>query len=265
MRKRLGALTVATLLALSMVGTALADSTVTVTGNTVNTSRGESRDTGWWFNRDSNNDTPFEFSGDKESIGDGSLYVLPIGDNPDDKFIAEHFLLLEDASSWESISYDFLIAGNGGATDADHFYLNVYTNLPGTPVDNFYDCRFDYTPDDPTDLNGFATATFAADDTPTHVQSRGGADCPLTLGELPDGSSIRMFSINVGDTSASDTGLAGYLDNVAVTVAEETTTYDFEVPPQVKDDCNNGGYANFGFPNQGQCVSSLQSNDNAGK
>lgn len=266
MRKQFGALTVATLLALSMVGTAVADTTVTVTGNTVDTSLGENGDTGWWFNRDPNNVTDFEFSLDEASIGSGSLYVRPISDNPADKFIAEHFLLLGDASSWESISYDFLIAGNGDTTDADHFYLNVYTNLPGTPVDNFYECRFDYTPDNPTDLDGFATATFAADDTPTHVRARGtDVTCPETLAELDEGSSIRMFSINVGDTSANDAGLAGYLDNVAVTVAAETTTYDFEVPLQVKDDCKNGGYANFGFSNQGECVSSLQSNDNAGK
>lgn len=264
MRKQLAALMAATLLALTMAGTALADSTVRVTGNTVDTALGENGDTGWWFNRDESTDTPFAFSLDEASLGGGSLYVQPIGAEPADKFVAEHFLHLEDAAEWESVSYDFLIAGDGETADADHFYLNVYANLPDSEIDNYYDCRFDYTPSDPDDLADFATATFAAGDTPTYVQARGDAVCPGTIADLEEGSSIRMFSLNVGDTSANDEGLGGYLDNVAVTIGGETTTYDFEVPLAVKDDCKNGGFADFGFSNQGQCVSSLQSSSNAG-
>lgn len=265
MKTQLAAVLAATLLALSMAGTALADSTVKVTGDTVDTAPGENAVTGWWFNRDESTATPFEFSLDAASLGDGSLYVPPIDGEPADKFVAEHFLHLEDASLWESVSYDFLVAGEGNtAADAHHFYLNVYANLPGSEIDNYYDCRFDYTPSDPDNLEGFATATFAAGDTPTRVVPRNGAECPATIAELATGSSIRMFSLNVGDTSAGDEGLAGYLDTVAVSIDEETTTYDFEVPPEVKDDCKDGGFADFGFSNQGQCVSSLQSNGNAG-
>lgn len=43
------------------------------------------------------------------------------------------------------------------------------------------------------------------------------------------------------------------------------TTYDFEVPLEDKDDCKNGGHVNYGFDNQGRCISSLQANDNAGR
>lgn len=73
------------------------------------------------------------------------------------------------------------------------------------------------------------------------------------------------IAINVGQSTASDEGTSGYVDNVVVTSAGTTTVYDFEVPPTAKDDCKKGGYVNFGFDNQGECIASLQANDNAGK
>ena len=47
---------------------------------------------GWLFNRDVSTSTPFEFNTDQASIGTGSLYVSPIGENAPNKFIAENFL-----------------------------------------------------------------------------------------------------------------------------------------------------------------------------
>lgn len=35
--------------------------------------------------------------------------------------------------------------------------------------------------------------------------------------------------------------------------------------PSTKDDCKDGGWASYGFTNQGQCVASVQANENAGK
>lgn len=35
--------------------------------------------------------------------------------------------------------------------------------------------------------------------------------------------------------------------------------------PQVKEDCFDGGWATFGFRNQGQCVASVVANESAGK
>lgn len=35
--------------------------------------------------------------------------------------------------------------------------------------------------------------------------------------------------------------------------------------PATADDCKNGGYATYGFKNQGQCVSSVKANEKAGK
>jgi hypothetical protein len=229
-----------------------ATSTVTPTNNQ-----------GWVFNPDSNNTTPYEFRDDQASIGAGSLYVLPIGSTPAHKFIALKTLGVP-TDVLDSISYDFLIGGNGEATDANQFYLNVYTNLQGSTT--FYDCRYDYVPTTGSTTE-FTTALFDATSVPTSVGDRtsGGDtfDCPDTLAEMPTGSTISGFTLNVGDTSADDTGLAGYLDNVVVATVNSTTTYDFE-PYQVaasKEQCKKDGYKTLtdasgqSFKNQGDCVS----------
>jgi len=233
-----------------------ADTTVVVT---------PSNNQGWVFNGDPTNATPYEFNEDQSSIGEGSLYVLPIGTNPLHKFIAAKTIGVQVAD-FDSVSYDFLIAGNGDATDANQFYLNVYTNLPGSTT--FYDCRFDYVPTTGSTTN-FTTASVSATGTPTNVASRGGAVCPATLAEMVEGSTVKFIALNVGDTSASDTGLAGYLDNVVVATNADTTTYDFEDDPTVlgsKDECKNGGWMTSEdpvFKNQGDCVSSFASQGKA--
>jgi len=247
-----------------MSGASAADSNEVVTGDT---STGENQP-GWMFGRDQSNATPFEFNDDKASIGVGSLFVEPIGATPTQKFIAEYFYL-DTVDDFNSFSYDFQIAGDGVADDAEHFYLNVYTNLPGTPVDNFYQCRYDFVPTLGSTTD-FETFTVDGTTVPARVQPRNGATCPPTLGGLPSGSTIRVFAVNVGDTSANDVGLVGYLDNVVVDTTSGVTTYDFEPPttPASKDECKNGGWQSFSTPtfkNQGQCVSYVQANEKAGK
>lgn len=226
----------------------------------------ENGDGDWLFNRDVTTSSPYEFTTDEASIGMGSLSVLPIGPNAADKFIAEQdnpddadATPDRSADDLQSISYDFLIAGNGTPADANEFYLNVYTNLPGQSSTNFYDCRFDYTPDSGS-ITDFTTASFDRTDEPTRVAARGGATCPATLDELPEGSTINFFAISVGDSSANDTGLAGYYDNVVVENTDgSTVTFDFE-PKVAKDDCKKGGYEAYGFKNQGQCVAYANAN-----
>lgn len=226
---------------------------------------------GWVFNPDPTNATPYEFNSDQASIGSGSLHVFPIGATPAHKFIATKPLgtLVSDINS---VSYDFLIAGNGTAASANQFYLNVYTNLPSSTT--FYDCRFDYVPTTGS-TSSFTTALFNATDTPTNVGDRtAGGDtfvCPATLAGMPAGSTVSVIALNVGDTSTGDTGLAGYLDKVVVNLDPDTTTYDFEpllTPGSDKNECKNGGWMTFNSPtfkNQGECVSYVQSNENAGK
>ena len=215
-----------------MFATALptfADTTVVVTGNTAPAEN----QPGWMFNRDLSTSTPYAFDADKASIGSGSLHILPIGSNASDKFIAENFIKTAVADL-NSISYDFLIGGTGTVSDAQQFYLNVYANSVND--NKFYDCRFDYVPAAGS-TSVFTTATFNATDTPVNVQQSGTAriTCPATLSQMPSGSYVRAFSISVGDTSASDQGLAGYLDKVVVNMNGGITTYDFEpyVAPSV--------------------------------
>lgn len=178
----------------------------------------------WLFNRDTTTDTPFHFTTAQSKTGEGSLYVEPIGINSADKFVAENFDKTP-VNQLQSIGYDFKIAGNGTPASANQFYLNVYANIDDT--DNYYDCRFDYAPT--ASSLGFTKAVFTATDAPTHVQQRGArTTCPATLAEMPAGSHMRAFAINVGDSSANDAGLAGYLDNVIVKKTTAKETYDFE-------------------------------------
>ena len=237
-----------------------ASATVTVT---------PSNSQGWSFNPDPTTATPYEFSEDEASIGEGSLFVPSIGANASDKFIAAKSLGGEVADL-QSVGYDFLIAGNGDAADANQFYLNVYTNLAGSST--FYDCRFDYTPTTGSTAD-FTTALFATTDTPVNVGDRtaGGDtfDCPNTLAEMPAGSTVSVITLNVGDTSTSDVGLAGYLDRAVVTTTSGDTTYDFEQDPVTlnnKDECKKGGWMASEAPefkNQGDCVSHFASGGKA--
>jgi hypothetical protein len=207
-------------------------------------------DAGWMFARDLANATPYSFSLAQRTLGAGSLFVEPISATPAHKFIAEQPMNNSLVSDLQSISYDFLIAGNGTAADEDDFYLNVYTHYP-TPVNGFFDCRFDYVPSSGS-TTAWTTASFAATDTPAAVNTRGAAPpCPATLAAMPAGSTVSFFSLNVGQTTASDAGLAGYLDNVVVSQSDGSTTYDLD--PH-KDACKKGGFAAGGFKNQGECV-----------
>lgn len=243
---RAGALATALVAVASMAAAASANAeTVRVDANGV---------AGWMFNRDPGNVTPYAFSTAEKSIGAGSLHVAPIANTVNgaaDKFIAE--LPLGAPTGDVSISFDFLMdLGAGAPANAHkHFYINVYTNLPGSST--WYDCRFDYVAGSGS-TGAFATVGATPAATPTNVRARGGASCPATLGGMPAGSLVSFFSLNVGDTSANDTGVGGYLDNVVVDVSSESTTYDFEATPADKGACKAGRWADYGFANQGLCI-----------
>lgn len=205
---------------------AVTTSTVVVTGDT---SAGENLP-GWLFNRDPSTATPYEFNTDAQSIGTGSLYVLPIGATSSDKFIAENFINSPIADV-NSISYDFKIGGAGVDTDEEQFYMNVYANFGESDDLKFYDCRYNIVPTIGSTA-GFTTVTF--DPTQAYpVTTRGSSpftcpSIPADMDLLSPGSNIRAFALNVGDTSVSDVGIGGYLDNVVVSIGLHTTTYDFE-------------------------------------
>lgn len=266
MKKLLSLLAVFSLVVLLVPQAALGATTVVVNGNTA---AGENQP-GWLFNRDVATSTPYEFNDDQASIGNGSLYVKPIGANPADKFIGENFLNTPIANV-NSISYDFMIGSGGVATEEEQFYMNVYANFGVSDDNKFYDCRYNVVPTVGSTA-GFTTVTF--DPTVAYpVTTRTGASAspftcpavPADMDSLSAGSNIRMFALNVGDTSASDQGLDGYLDKVVVNLDSDVTTYDFEPlvgPPTNKDQCKNDGWKTFNnptFKNQGDCVSSVAS------
>jgi hypothetical protein len=245
-------------LALGLVLQAVKADTVVITGDS---STGENMP-GWLFNRDASTATPFEFNTDAASIGTGSLYVLPIGATPADKFIGENFIAAPMAEI-NSISYDFQIGSGGDASDEEQFYMSVYANFGVSDPNKFYDCRYSVVPTVGSTA-GFTTVTF--DPTQSYsVTTRGGASAspytcpsiPADMDTLSPGSVVRVFSLNVGDTAAGDVGLDGYLDNVVVDLDSGVTVSDFEPLPSVplaKDECKGDGWETFGFKNQGQCV-----------
>lgn len=265
-KKILTGATAATAMSLLAVTAFAATSIVVVTGNT---STGENQP-GWLFNRDISTSTPYEFNTDQASIGSGSLYVLPIGATAADKFIGENFINTPVADV-DSISYDFQIGSGGADPDAEQFYMSVYANFGESDDLKFYDCRYSVVPTIGSTA-GFTTVTF--DPTQAYpVTTRGGATpspytCPAVPADmdlLSAGSNIRMFALNVGDTSVSDIGLDGYLDNVVVTTDTDVVTYDFEpaTTPASKDECKKNGWMSFNTPsfkNQGACVSFVESN-----
>lgn len=87
-----------------------------------------------------------------------------------------------------------------------------------------------------------------------HCADYSGKPMDMNSAETGEGAFIRMFALNVGGTNNSDTGLAGYLDNVVMNLGTGTTVYDFEASPVLKDDCKKGGYTDYGFRNQGLCI-----------
>lgn len=228
-------------LGLLLVSTSVAAGTVVVMGNTA---AGENQP-GWLFNRDVTTSTPYTFNTAAASVGTGSLYVLPIGATPADKFVGENFINAPMADV-NSIAYDFRIGSAGVDTQEEQFYMNVYANFGVSPDDKFYDCRYNVVPTVGSTA-GFTTVTF--DPTQAYpVTTRGGASaspfpCPSVPADMDlasAGSNIRMFALNVGDTSGSDTGLDGYLDNVVVNLdSNGTTVYDFE-PDSDSDGVSDG-------------------------
>lgn len=200
-----------------------------------NTSVGENQP-GWMFNRDLSTQTPYEFNKDESSIGLGSLYVKPITNTVvgnSDKFIAENFIN-KPISEIESISYDFMIGEGGSDTQEEQFYMNVYANFGVSDDLKFYDCRYNVVPTVGS-TGAFTTVTFDPNMSYPVTTRTGGSASPFTCPSIPadmddlsSGSNIRVFALNLGDTSASDAGLDGYFDKVVVKANNFTTTYDFE-------------------------------------
>lgn len=240
---------------------ASAQTTVVITGNT---STAENVP-GWYFSRDPANAVPYKFTNAQNSIGNGSLFTSEISSTEGArKLIAEHFINVP-ISTVNTISADFMIAGSTGtAASANQFYLNVYANFGVSNDLKFYDCRYSVIATLGSTA-GFSTITF--DPTMSYlVATRTGADpspftCPASpaaMEGMSPGANVRMYTINTGDTTLTDAGLAGYWDNVVTDLDSGVTIYDFEMSPS---QCKNGGWVGMigsdgnPYTNQGGCVS----------
>ncbi len=248
---------VATFFLVTLTFTATAQTTVAITGNTSDAEN----DPGWYFQRDQDNVTGMMFTNQKSSIGNGSLYGGTIGATANEKFIAELFMLTPIADL-NSFSFDFMIGGSGTGASYNQFYLTVYALGPTAPDTKFYDCRYNAVATSGS-ISIFKTVTF--DPTQAYPVTTSGSStigaCPAIPANMPAGSKIRVYAINIGDTSASDVGLGGYLDNVVVKLTSGTTIYNFEMSSR---ECKNGGWSgkigSDGNPyaNQGRCVSDTE-------
>lgn len=226
--------------------------TTVVSGNTTNTEN----TLGWMFNRDTSTETPYMFNTTAASIGSGSLFVPAITNTVDgnsDKFVGELFLLTPMADL-NSVLWDFQIAAPD-ATVEEQFYMNVYANFGESSPTKFYDCRYNVVASVGS-TGSFTTVTFDPTQAyPVTTRTSGQASpytCPAvpadmdTVSASPNPSVVRVIALNLGDSSASDSGVSGYFDKVitSITTGSNThvETYDFEaegVTPQDNDD--NGG------------------------
>jgi YVTN family beta-propeller protein len=80
----------------------------------------------------------------------------------------------------------------------------------------------------------------------------------------PDGRSVYVGNTGSNSISQYDVGAGGALTPKSpATVAAGTNPFGVAVSPEVrvptsKDQCKNGGYAQFGFASQGQCLAFLR-------
>lgn len=227
-------------------GLAQAAGTQTITGNT---SSGEN-DPGWYFSRDISTTTPYEFNTDTAKIGTGSLFVPAISGTPaSNKFIGEHFRVTP-LSDVNSISFDFKLAPGSNVSDGQHFYMNVYANFAASDDLKFYDCRYNVI-GSVGSTSSWTTMTFNPAQAHNVTTRTGGQASPYTCPAIPNdmdtiggvGSNIRAIAISVGDTTASDAGVSGYLDNVVYNRdSDGITVYDLEpVPPPTVNLCTAVG------------------------
>lgn len=210
----------------------------TITGNT---SAGENLP-GWMFNRDNNTKTPYSFNVGSPSIGSGSLFVEPIQNNfagtcststpapmPGcDKFVGENFIL-SNISDVNSISVDYKL---GASTNANQIYMNVYANFGSSPATKYYDCRYDVVATTGS-TGSYSTLTFNTSSVYNNVRTASSSlhVCPTVPSDMnltSSGSTIRAYSINLGDTSLSDNGMSAYFDNSVISTVSGNIVYDFE-------------------------------------
>lgn len=207
---------------LSQETSAVGTTTQVVTGNTSSAENS----LGWMFNRDPSTTTPYSFYGGNASVGGGSISVAPIGATPSNKFVAEHFIQ-KPVSELTHVSVDYKL---GAATNPDHVYFNVYANYGSSSATKFYDCRYTLVAST-GNTAAFSTLTFTVDGTYQVRTAGGSAACPDKPTDMGSDATIRAYSFNLGDTTASDAGMSAYFDRAVLGTTTGDTVYDFEPTP----------------------------------
>lgn len=210
----------------------------------------ESGEHGWTFNSDPATSTPYEFSTAQATEGAGSLYVPPITNSHNgggDQFVA-NLAGGFPTSAFEYFAVDMKAVVAPGATlSISSFFVRVDVNLPGSTTS--YDCRYTVGMSgngDPAYWNagvGFskAAADFGVPGALTD-QPDDGFTCPSNpfFSSMPAGSTVRQFSVHVGDSSTADTGNGAYIDSPYLALysagAWDERFYDFEPYPDSDGD-----------------------------
>ena len=162
---------------------------------------------------------------------------------------------------------DTLVLGLSDGRDRGHEggeYVQVFHTIDLTGSDRILDVTFTIAPGD---LSATDTCASHPSDVPT-------ADGCMTLAVdeldvLTDSyGTVTDDDVN-GGVEFRDGGTAGW--DGAYNVAATGIDYNLTVTPVIvsrprtKDDCKHGGYADFGYKNQGECVSDVEKSDKADK
>jgi hypothetical protein len=200
---------------------------------------------GWALNRDSLAAYRYSSGPPEPLIGNGMIIVDPVQPPAANKFIAEYFLFAL-ADNIQKITFQANLISKGSKASNTLAYKETYTNLhfnlPGTDPQGFYDCRYTqtlfashdppYTDDgvwhevslDRNDLQSTGSPPNVVLNQQVQVRTATGFQyppgtayvCPGSFAQLPAGSILRMFTVTVGDSSLSDTGVSFALDDITV-------------------------------------------------
>jgi hypothetical protein len=164
--------------------------------------------------------------------------------------------------------FDYSVASDG--TDGDHqrdFIFHAAVDAQGLWVDATNNSAF-APPSRPADAQPITTAGWY---TLQHVFSDVDGVLAVTMNVLdPDGNTVyTTVRTNPADTIPDQVGGNRYAwftyVNVPGGVEVDNQTLSLVYPdPGAKDDCKNGGFAAFGYDNQGQCVASTTAASGSG-
>jgi hypothetical protein len=192
-------------------------------------------------------------------------------------YVAEIDVYLDPA--WETgTGFDYAVASSGsdGAHQRDFiFHVGVVEGV-GLLVNGSNNADFTTNPSKLLNDNGGAyhTVTAAGWYTLQHVFRYDGGVLAVDLNLLDAGGNTLWTATrtNADDTIGESGEVGGnryaWFTHIEVPGGVEVDNHQLYLvvlAPESKEDCKNGGFADFGFDNQGQCIASVVANEAAGK